>query len=137
MLKKVDRWICQLLLQMDYNYDKKASAFFQDSLGSQKIGICAVISSMQFLNTISVFLLINRFMLMPNVEFNWVAYTGAFISVVTFVFIFMRYIVKDRYLDLSNKFGFKRKSWSGATIYFVLSLAFMWLIIISAVMSKD
>jgi hypothetical protein len=127
MLGKIDKWICESLLYIDFKQKEKG----QDELF--RFALLLVLSSTVFLNIISVDFILHFFGVPELIPLPTIPLS---LSSITLLFLYVKYHNKDNYIAISNKLGFRKKLWGTAVIYTISSFTLMWTSIIYAVLTE-
>jgi hypothetical protein len=128
MLSKIDKWICEILLYIDYKQKEKGMD------GTFRGGFLLVLSSTMFIIIISAYLLVHILgfqvyeLIPPIVPIS--------LSSILFFLLYIRYHYKDNYVLISEKQGFQKKIFGIANIYIICTFALMWILIILAVITE-
>lgn len=124
MLKKIDKWICECLLYLDYKQKEKGldSTF--------RLLLLLVLSFTMFINFISGYFIFN---LCGFKGYELMLFFPITFSSILFFLLFTRYHYKDNYILISKKQECQKKLWGTVVIYIICSFALMWILIILAV----
>jgi len=127
MLKKIDTWICECLLYLDFKQKNKGMD------NNFRLLLLLVLSSTMFLNFISVCFI---FSLFGFQEQELVPLVPICLSFILFLLLYKRYHYNDNYVFLSKKQGHKKKLWGTVIFYIIFTFILMWILIICAVSTE-
>ncbi len=124
MLEKIDKWICESFLYIDFKQKEKGEDKFFRFAHLLVLGLTV------FLNFTSLKFIID----LP--EFISHAGVSICLSFVVLFLLYGRYHYNDNYILLSKKNGYKKKLWGTGIIYIISTFALMWIIMIYAILNE-
>lgn len=126
MLGKIDNWISESLLYIDFKQKEKGQDKFF------RLALLLVLSLTVFLNCISIAWLIS---LLGLFTASLEPIIPLCLSLVVILFLYMRYQYRANYISISNKRGYNKKLWGTTIIYIVSTFILMWTLIIYAMLA--
>ena len=127
MLGKIDKWICESLLYIDFKQKEKGL------YKTFRFALLLILSLTVFLNLISVNFI--TFVL----EYHEIETTPLIQFCLSFFILFLlykRYYYNDKYIYISNINGYTKKLWGTVIFYIIFTFVLMWVMIIYAVLSE-